>query len=319
MRTLVRGALAALIGLSVALGPALPAAAAETAVVIEEFEYNPDPVRVDPGDTITWTNNDPGPHTVTADDGSFSALLNEGETFTLQVDDAGTIGYYCKLHGSPGEGMHGTIQSGPPSAPVRFTASGADSTAIAVSWSQSTFPDGSGFAILGRSDLFADSLASGVAQGKLDAPFLVTGSGSLDPRTKAELDRLGARTVYLLGGTSALSPAVEESLRTSGFTTRRVAGNNRVETAVRTAETFVPEAQAAFLVRASATGDPIRSFVDALGAGSAAAANAQPVLFTESTALSPSTKAYLQSRPIKELTIVGGTAAVSEKVEAERL
>lgn len=317
MRTLLRGSIAAVIGLSVVVVPALPASAAEIAVSIVDFAYDPDPVQVDPGDSITWTNNDPGPHTVTADDGSFSALLNEGETFTLEVEEAGTIGYYCKLHGGPGEGMHGTIQSGPPAAPARFTASGADSTAVAVSWSRSAFPDGAGFAILGRADLFADSLASSVAQGTLDAPFLVTSPGSLDPRTKAELDRLGASTVYLLGGTGALAPAVEDSLRAAGFATRRVAGADRVETAVKVAETFVPGARSALLVRASASGDPIRSFVDALGAGAVAAANGQPVLFTDTAALSASTKAYLQSTPIEEITIVGGTAAVSESVEGE--
>src|SRR6476620_3555620 len=40
-------------------------------VDISDFAYDPDPVTVKAGGTITWTNSDPAEHTATADDGTF--------------------------------------------------------------------------------------------------------------------------------------------------------------------------------------------------------------------------------------------------------
>jgi plastocyanin len=49
--------------------------------------------------TVIWTNNDASPHTVTANDGSFSSgNLNPGDTFTFTFTDAGTYYYHCSYH-----------------------------------------------------------------------------------------------------------------------------------------------------------------------------------------------------------------------------
>ncbi len=48
---------------------------------------------------MTWTNNEVVPHTVTADDGSFSSGdLSKGDTFTHTFETAGTVTYHCELH-----------------------------------------------------------------------------------------------------------------------------------------------------------------------------------------------------------------------------
>lgn len=67
------------------------------------------------GTTITFTNKDGVPHTVTSsavpvgasmfDSGIVAGGGTYQETFTI----AGTYEYYCQIHGSPGAGMHGTI------------------------------------------------------------------------------------------------------------------------------------------------------------------------------------------------------------------
>ena len=300
-------------GAALPLAFAAPAAAAEVDVTIVDFLYDPDPVRVEPGDTITWTNTDPGPHTVSADDGSFTAYLNAGDTFSLVVDDTGEIGYFCKLHGAPGEGMAGTILSGAEAGPAPEDLPAGDNVASAISWSTSTYPDGARFAVLGRADLFADSLSSSGVQGKLDAPLLLTPSGSLDQRVAAELDRLGAQHVTIMGGTAAISTAVEQDLRARGYGVGRVAGTDRIGTALAAAQAFNPEARSALLVRASGQGT--RAFADTLSAGPLAASTGQPVLFTSSTALTPSVERYIDSRGLEEVTLIGGEAALSTAVE----
>jgi LPXTG-motif cell wall-anchored protein len=80
-------------------------------VSIKDFEFAPKEITVNVGDTISWKNDGAAPHTVTADDGSFdSGNLNAGGTFSHTFDKAGTIPYYCMLHGAKGgTGMAGTI------------------------------------------------------------------------------------------------------------------------------------------------------------------------------------------------------------------
>ncbi|MHB8566496.1 MAG: cupredoxin domain-containing protein [Nitrososphaerales archaeon] len=49
--------------------------------------------------TVTWTNNDSAPHTVTADDGSFSSgNMDPGNTFSFTFTTPGTYAYHCSYH-----------------------------------------------------------------------------------------------------------------------------------------------------------------------------------------------------------------------------
>jgi putative cell wall-binding protein len=297
---------------------AAPASAATVNVSAQNFAFNPDPVQVEAGDTVTWTNNDAETHTVTADDGSFSLAINPGESASHTFAATGVVPYYCKIHGGPGgQGMSGTVHVGSGTPPPTVHLSGADNVARSIAWSSSTFPDGAGFALLGRADGFADSLSTGAVQGKLHAPLLLTGSASLDPRVKAELARLKPHLVYLFGGTAALSSGVANELASSGYTVRRVAGADRLGTAVAAAETFFPEATSALIVRAFGDSDPTRAFADSLAAGALAATTGQPTLFSVTNALSGATKTYLQQHPMKSVTLIGGTGALSDQVEKD--
>ena len=61
--------------------------------------FDPPQSAVEPGSTITWTNNGDEPHTVTADDGSFdSGMLNPGDSYTVAFDGQGTVTYHCAIH-----------------------------------------------------------------------------------------------------------------------------------------------------------------------------------------------------------------------------
>jgi plastocyanin len=56
--------------------------------------------------TVAWTNDDSAPHTVTADDGSFSSgNLNPGDSYTYTFTTPGTYAYHCNYH----SWMKGTI------------------------------------------------------------------------------------------------------------------------------------------------------------------------------------------------------------------
>lgn len=70
--------------------------------------YNPNPIEIKVGDTVTWINNDSSPHTVTSssDDITFdSDVLRRGEIFSFTFDKEGQYPYLCTLHPS----MVGTV------------------------------------------------------------------------------------------------------------------------------------------------------------------------------------------------------------------
>ena len=74
-----------------------PKGAREVAIV--NFAYDPDPVRVQVGQAVAWTNHDKAMHTVTAEDGGWgSKTLGPGETAVMSFDEPGVYAYICALH-----------------------------------------------------------------------------------------------------------------------------------------------------------------------------------------------------------------------------
>jgi plastocyanin len=68
-------------------------------VAIKGFAFAPQVIVVKPGTTITWTNADEDPHTVTANDKSFhSAAMDSDDTFSFTFTRPGEFAYFCSLH-----------------------------------------------------------------------------------------------------------------------------------------------------------------------------------------------------------------------------
>ena len=87
------------------------AAQDEPTVAIVNVAYEPRELTTVAGTTVTWINQDPVQHTVTADDGDFdSGLFGLDEIFSRTFENAGTYAYYCIPHGAPGAvGMAGVV------------------------------------------------------------------------------------------------------------------------------------------------------------------------------------------------------------------
>ena len=70
-----------------------------TIVVISNFAFEPNEVRVRPGARVTWVNCDADVHTSTSDNGVWnSPNLEQGQTYTRSFDAAGTFAYHCTPH-----------------------------------------------------------------------------------------------------------------------------------------------------------------------------------------------------------------------------
>jgi plastocyanin len=76
---------------------------------LTDTAYQPNPVQVSIGATVTWTNNDSQPHTVTSGSNgqpdnkfnsspNFNPLMAPGQTFSFTFTQAGDYPYFCMLH-----------------------------------------------------------------------------------------------------------------------------------------------------------------------------------------------------------------------------
>ena len=157
----------------------------------------------------------------------------------------------------------------------------------------------------GEDAAYADALAGSALAGMQNVPVLLTHPTEVAKSTQDAINELKPKKVVVLGGPAAVSDAVAQQLGAS----ERLAGANRYETAAEIAEQF---------------GDTDWTFVadgmdfpDALTGGAYAASVDSPVLLTRTAKLPAATSAYITENTTEKTVIFGGTAAVSEGVEAE--
>jgi LPXTG-motif cell wall-anchored protein len=74
-------------------------AAASGSVTIADFNFSPASITINVGDTVTWNNNGPTPHSAIANDGSFdTGILRKGQSGSHTFNQAGSFSYYCNPH-----------------------------------------------------------------------------------------------------------------------------------------------------------------------------------------------------------------------------
>lgn len=177
-------------------------------------------------------------------------------------------------------------------------------------------------AILASGTGFADALAAGplAYAGKL--PLLLTTPDALSSQARQGLTELGIQRVLILGGTAAVSQAVEDAVRALPANVSRLAGPDRTATATAIASYSLGAGLGFSTTHVNlARGDNAGLGLDALAGGPHGGVDKSPILLAASpTALDTSAGAnasWLQTRS-STLTsghIFGGTAAISKAVE----
>lgn len=83
-----------------------PVSIVNGASVLTTTAYNPNPISVSVGGTVTWTNNDRTTHTSSADGGGWnSGNIAPGASFSHTFPAAGSFPYHCAIH----PGMVGVV------------------------------------------------------------------------------------------------------------------------------------------------------------------------------------------------------------------
>ncbi|WP_432493748.1 cell wall-binding repeat-containing protein [Kineococcus auxinigenes] len=207
-------------------------------------------------------------------------------------------------------GFSATSASAAPNFEITRPAQVADRFETAASVALAAFPNGAENVIVANGDNAVDALAASVLAGT-DIPILYVTSNEVPAATVAALEQLDPSTSWIVGGSAAVSAAVEGELP---GTIERIDGATRYETAAALAQTVVDNADTAPTSVFLARGD---DFADALAIAPYAAKSGTPVLLTETGALSEAAAAFLAENEITEVTVLGGTAAVSEAVVEE--
>lgn len=172
------------------------------------------------------------------------------------------------------------------------------------------YPDGAEEVILAAAGDFPDALAGGPLAVQHDAPMLLSRLRIVPPATLEAIRTLGAQRVTVLGGTSAIEPAVEAALRAEGLQVRRISGPARAETAAEIALALGSTHQRAFVASGS-------GFADALSAAAPAGMLGAPILLAARHSLPDATRSLLTAADVSEIIVVGGPAVVSDRVLAE--
>jgi C-terminal peptidase prc len=183
---------------------------------------------------------------------------------------------------------------------------GVNRLRTAVEVSKRGWSEGASAVVVARADEFADALSGTVLAAKYGAPMLLTYSDGLGQDVKDELARLQPRDVIILGGTAAVSAAVENELKAL-YGVRRIAGMDRFETAALIAAE-VGQSGEAILVNGF-------GFADALSVSAYAGSRGIPILLTRGDSVPDATLQALNQLGTEKVTVVGGPAAVSLAVE----
>lgn len=192
--------------------------------------------------------------------------------------------------------------------------SGDNRSLTSIEVSKEVYKDGANAVVLAGYGGSADALTGTLLAATKDAPLLVVAKAGVTSELKAEIARLGATKVYILGGETAVPASVKTDLEALELTVERVNGDNRYATAAKVAE-GAANAENVFLALGRAADNG--ALADALAIGPVSAKNGMPVLLTRTDKLPEETVKALKDLGVKNVTIIGGVGAVSAAVKAE--
>ena len=219
---------------------------------------------------------------------------------------------------------------------TRSTLSGTDryDTSVKVHTAAEAKDDNASFTdlVIASGDAFPDALSAIALARKEDAGVLLlpsSGAMSAAAITKA----IAATNIYIIGGTNALSSAVETKLKTTvaaggagktSLNVTRLSGTDRYATAAVVANTIGAAGVAKHDNKATAIVVSGENFADAVSASplvsgptTQAGTLAHPILLVTKDSVPVSTEVALLNLGIKKIVIVGGESAVSSAVATE--
>lgn len=199
--------------------------------------------------------------------------------------------------------------------PAASRLAGADRYATAARASAAAYEPGVPVAYVASGASYPDALSGAALAGREGGPVLLVRRHDVPATVVTELERLQPQRIVVLGGTGAVSAAVEQQLR--GYATAntadevtRLAGEDRYSTSAAVAATFTPGLPVAYVATGSA-------FADALAGAALAGHEEAPVLLTRGGSLPATVTTELERLQPERIVVLGGAGVVDDAVLAE--
>ncbi|MEG0250304.1 MAG: leucine-rich repeat protein [Peptostreptococcus sp.] len=189
----------------------------------------------------------------------------------------------------------------------RLSGNNRFETAIEVS---KNMYDKSDSVIIANHEKYQDILTASPLAVELKAPILYTDSKAISANTQKEIERLGAKNIYINGGKNSVSKDIENKLKENGYNVVRFDGKDRYETAALIGEKIRENGNKNTVEIASGENYP-----DALSISSLAMKENAPILLTKKDNLTKNTEKALSNWKVKNVNIAGGESSVSKDVE----
>ena len=178
------------------------ASAANTQGTIQGFQFQV-PASVTAGDTITWTNKDSAPHTVTSDTaGVFNVSVPAGESANMIAPAAGTYTFHCSIHPNMKATLVVAAAGTAPTATATSPAATATATSPAAATATATAPAPATATTAnpGTSPTVAGGTSVPAAPAAGNAGSAYGGSGSYSSGTLLVLAAVAGLIVVVAGG-----------------------------------------------------------------------------------------------------------------------
>lgn len=164
--------------------------------------------------------------------------------------------------------------------------------------------------ILATGDNFPDALCAAPLAKQLGAPVLLTGKLSLNAHVEIELERLKTENVFIIGGFSAISQDIENTLKEKGIVCLRLSGTDRYETSVTIANYMLSK----FKMSKEAVVVTGTDFSDAISVSTASAKRNMPVILASKDYISESAKLFFKAADINKTYVIGDEALIGEEI-----
>lgn len=205
----------------------------------------------------------------------------------------------------------GTVTPKPePEDPDRIE--GGDRVDTSIDASEDLFPNGTDAVVLANCERYTDVLTANPFAIQIKAAALFTYKDKLPEKTLKEIERLGAKKIYISGGYEAVSKKVVDELINKGYDVFRFDGVNRYDTARKIAIKIRENGNKNVAELASGENYP-----DALSMTSMAVKDNAPILLTKKDSIPSYTKQALAEWDIETIKIAGLDEAISNNVEKQ--
>lgn len=203
-------------------------------------------------------------------------------------------------------GVYSTNPISSEAAATEQVLAGSNRHSTAVQVSQKGWSSAENVVLVNDSAI-ADALAATPLAEELNAPILLTGKNKLNSTTKSEIERLGAKNIYLIGGESVLSDNLSAEI--SGRT-YRISGSSREKTALAIAKK-INELNP---VKTIAVVNGTTGLADAVSIASVAAEKGMAIILSNPKSGISTSKDFINSTGIEKSYVIGGDKAVSDYV-----